>query len=167
MKRPLHRLKGMERRNKLTRSFMSASMFASTERPSTELAFVLFIRNVLRLRRFWHRCDRRCDSCSSRHCSAMKSSTRMPRVRRMGLSDTVASMTMDWTYAKENSFDHAFWCSSKRRRRRRKVAGDRAGVVLAASLVLWSLVGFFVCEITLRASTVGLSEGFDAIRDDI
>ena len=99
----------------------------------------------------------------------MKSSTRMPRVRRMGLSDTVASMTMDWTYAKENSFDHAFWCSSKRRRRRRrrKVAGDRAGVVLAASLVLWSLVGFFVCEITLRASTVGLSEGFDAIRDDI
>lgn len=80
-------------------------------------------------------------------------------------------MMMDWTYAKWNSFDHAFWCNSirSRRRRRRKAAGGigRASVVLAASLVLWSS-SWLVLErvvMTWRASTVGLREEFlDAIQ---
>lgn len=142
---------------KLTRSFMSAPMFASTECPSTELTFVLFIRNVLRLRRFGHGCDRRSGSCSSssssRHCNTMESSTRILRVKRIGLSDTGASMRMEWAYAKRNSFDHAFWCSKNSRRRRKLAGGKRSEmVVLAASLILWSLVGFFI----LPASTLVL-----------
>ena len=98
----------------LTRSLMSTSMFTSTECPSTELTFVLFIRNVLRLRRFGHGCDRRCGSCSSsRHCKTMiESLTRNPRVKGKRLSDSEANISMDWTYAKRNSFDHAFWYSS-------------------------------------------------------
>ena len=43
--------------------------------------------------------------------NTIESSTRIPRVKRMGLSDPGARMTMDWTYAKQISFDHAFWCS--------------------------------------------------------
>ena len=115
-------------------------MFASTESPSTKLAFVLFVGDVLRLRRFGHGCDRRCGSCSSRHDSTGESSTRIARVKGIGLSDTGASMTMDWAYAKESSFDHAFRCDGIGRRRR-KLAGDRVSVVLAASLIVWSLVG--------------------------
>ena len=100
--RPLHGTirKGTET---LTRPLMSASMFASTECPRTELAFVLFIGDVLGLRRFGGRCDRRCGSCRSRrHCNTMilKASTSIPRVKRKRLSDTGRSMSMDWTYAK-------------------------------------------------------------------
>lgn len=76
----------------------------------------------------------------------IESWTRVPRVKRMGLSDTGASMMMDWTYAKRISFDHAFWCNGGSRRRRRRKVGmdDGASVVLAASLILWSLVGFWL-----------------------
>ena len=127
------------------------------------MAFVLFVGDVLRLRRFGHGCDRRCGSCSSRHDSTGESSTRIARVKGKGLSDTGASMTMDWAYAKESSFDHAFRCDGIGRRR--KLAGDRVSVVLAASLIVWSLVGLalaVVCGFTLRASTVDgcLERGF-------
>lgn len=37
----------------------------------------------------------------------IESSTRVPRVKGMRLSDTDAGMTMDWTYARWISFDHA------------------------------------------------------------
>ncbi len=134
---PSTKRKGGER---LTRSFMPAPMFASTECSSTELAFVLFIRNVLRLRSFGRRCDSCCGSCSSssRHYgnTTLESSTRIPRVKRMRLSDTGVGMTMDWTYAKRISFDHAFGVIAT-------VAGgegslgDGASLVLAASLIWW------------------------------
>ena len=123
----------------LTRSLMSASMFTPTERPSTKLAFVLFIRNVLRLRGFGHLCDRRCGrgSSNSRHCNCLSNPNRRPELagmEAMRLSDTDGGMMMDWTYAKWNSFDHAFWwiCGSKRRKPR-----VSCSLVLAASLILW------------------------------
>lgn len=73
----------------------------------------------------------------------------MSRMKGMGLSDTEGSMTMDWTYAKQISFDHAFWCNGgrRRRRRRRNVGMNGASVVLAASLILWSLVDFLAVNL--------------------
>ena len=68
----------------------------------------------------------------------IESLSRNTRVKGKRLSDSEADISMDWTYAKRNSFDHAFWCNSSI-----IVAGGEsslgngASVVLAASLILW------------------------------
>lgn len=57
---------------------------------------------------------------------------------------------MDWTYARGNALDHAFWCNS----RRRKLAGGGGGKLLSWLLVWESSWVFFGCQFTSRAATV-------------
>ena len=63
-----------------------------------------------------------------------QSLSRMPRCERKRLSDSEASVSMDWTYAKRIALDHASWLY--RRSRRRKLAGDED----EASVLSWLLV---------------------------
>ena len=98
----------------------------------------------------------------------------MARVKGMRLSDTDAGMTMDWTYARWISFDHAFGCNDSNSKSESARWGlGQVYFVLAASLILWSLVGFllffflfFLLAVNLLGllRRVGLREVSDVVR---